>query len=249
MQRYFVNSPLQAGRPIQVSGDIYHHMVHVMRRQLDDQVELVDPDEEVFLAKITKIENSAKFVTLSVLKQLPGQSELPVHITIGCGLSKGDKAEKIVEKGTELGADAFWFFPVRYSVARWEGKKINHKLKRLRKVAQEAAEQSHRTHLPKVDYFASLKDLPDADYTARLVAYEESAKEGEHAVLKQTLNTLKPGAHLVTLFGPEGGFTPAEVTQLVDQQKYVAAGLGPRILRAETAPLYLLSVASYVYEL
>lgn len=87
-----------------------------------------------------------------------------------------------------------------------------------------------------------------ADYDAVLIAYEESAKQGEQAQLVQTFQALEAGQKLLVVFGPEGGLTPNEI------EKFQAAGaklcgLGPRILRTETAPFYLLSAASFYYEL
>lgn len=81
---------------------------------------------------------------------------------------------------------------------------------------------------------------------AKLVAYEESAKQGEHGAL---ISALSPWpASLCVVFGPEGGLAPEELSVLTGQG-FIAAGLGPRILRAETAPLYLLSAVSVLTEL
>lgn len=81
-----------------------------------------------------------------------------------------------------------------------------------------------------------------------MIAYEESAKQGERSTLAQTLTEMKPGEKLLLVFGPEGGFSPEEVN-LFEQNRGVLCGLGPRILRAETAPLYALSTVSYQFEL
>ena len=85
-------------------------------------------------------------------------------------------------------------------------------------------------------------------YDTVLVAYEESAKQGEKSHLAQVLSTCQPGTRLCVLFGPEGGFAPQEIEQFL-QTGAKLCGLGPRILRAETAPLYLLSAVSYQMEL
>ena len=81
-----------------------------------------------------------------------------------------------------------------------------------------------------------------------MVAYEESAKEGEAAALLQSLTGLEAGSKLLFIFGPEGGLSPAEIESFTAKGA-VLAGLGPRILRAETAPLYALSAVSVVTEL
>ena len=81
-----------------------------------------------------------------------------------------------------------------------------------------------------------------------MVAYEESAKQDEHANFKSLLLQLKAGDQLLAVFGPEGGFAEEEIQEFTKHQ-FVLAGLGPRILRAETAPMYLLSAVSYQFEL
>ena len=81
-----------------------------------------------------------------------------------------------------------------------------------------------------------------------VVAYEESAKEGVAAALIQSLTGLEAGCKLLFIFGPEGGLSPAEIESFTAKGA-VLAGLGPRILRAETAPLYALSAVSVVTEL
>ena len=82
----------------------------------------------------------------------------------------------------------------------------------------------------------------------KLIAYEDSAKQGEKSVLAEVLSKLKISSQLMVVFGPEGGLAENEVKQLI-QNGFKACGLGPRILRTETAPLYLLSAVSYQLEL
>ena len=87
-----------------------------------------------------------------------------------------------------------------------------------------------------------------ATYDKILVAYEESAKQGEKSQLVQSFQALQPGQRVLAIFGPEGGITPKEI-EIFTQAGAFLCGLGPRILRCETAPLYLLGAASYQFEL
>ena len=80
------------------------------------------------------------------------------------------------------------------------------------------------------------------------IAYEESAKEGETAVLARELSQVKAGEKILFIFGPEGGISPEEIAAF-DEKGGLKIGLGPRIMRAETAPLYALSSVSYALEL
>ena len=128
--------------------------------------------------------------------------------------------------------------------------KIGEKGRETRKIALGAAEQSKRNFVPSIELFERKSDfLAQLDQFDRVVvAYEESAKEGESAALIQAVAGLEKGAKLLFIFGPEGGLSPAEIESF-EAKGAVLAGLGPRILRAETAPLYALSAISVLLEL
>ncbi|MFC4770771.1 16S rRNA (uracil(1498)-N(3))-methyltransferase [Enterococcus hermanniensis] len=245
MQRYFIDQPYQSA--IKISGEPHHHMSRVMRMTAGNEVFLVFNDQVAIKAKITEIDND--HVLLVEVAKEALQRELPIAITIASGFPKGEKLELIVQKGTELGASDFVAFPGETSVAKWDAKKQQKKQQRLNKIAQEAAEQSHRQALPTV-CFASAKELIRLfeEYDAVLIAYEESAKQGEQAQLVQTFQKLTAGQKLLVVFGPEGGLTPKEI-EVFQTAGAKLCGLGPRILRTETAPFYLLSAASFYYEL
>lgn len=245
MQRYFIDQPYQSA--VKISGEPHHHMSRVMRMTVGNQVFLVFNDQVTVKAEITEIDSD--HVLLAEIEKEALERELPIAITIASGFPKGEKLELIVQKGTELGASAFIAFKGETSVAKWDAKKQQKKQQRLNKIAQEAAEQSHRQALPMVQ-FASEKELIASfnEYDAVLIAYEESAKQGEQAQLVQTFQSLTAGQKLLVVFGPEGGLTPKEI-EAFQSAGAKLCGLGPRILRTETAPFYLLSAASFYYEL
>ena len=149
-----------------------------------------------------------------------------------------------------MGGQAFLVFPASASVVKWDAKKRMKRQQRLEKIAQEAAEQSHRQIVPSVELLETKQDLFERldDYDVVLVAYEESAKQGEKSNAAKILSETKPDSRILAVFGPEGGLSRDEVDYFVEH-KGILCGLGPRILRTETAPLYLLSAASYQWEL
>ena len=128
----------------------------------------------------------------------------------------------------------------------WKHNVVEKKLIRLQEIAKNAAQQSKRRIIPEVVYLDKLTELVDMKEETNLIAYEESAKQGEISLLAQTLQ--KEPRSIMCTFGPEGGFAPDEV-DFLNQQGFLSVGLGPRIMRAETAPMYFLSVLSYKYEL
>ncbi|WP_311406999.1 16S rRNA (uracil(1498)-N(3))-methyltransferase [Liquorilactobacillus uvarum] len=251
MQRYFIEQSKIDSRLV-LPTEIYHHAVIVMRMKPGDCFEVVAADKKVAVMELEEIaEHSA---TARVCKKIEHTVELPLQVTIVCGLSKKDKADWIVQKATELGAQHFIFFSGDYSIVKWDKKKQEKKLVRLRKIIRGASEQSHRVMVPTVSYIENIKTLQLEKYSEKMVAYEEAAKEGETASLAKIVSKVKKqqgsikDLHLVAVFGPEGGISPAEI-QYLKSNDFSLTGLGPRIMRAETAPLYLLSALSYALEL
>jgi len=245
LQRYFAK---QEEDTFIIQEDDYHHIVRVMRMNVGDKIYCVNNDQQVAQCSIENIfENE---VTAKVVQWLEGEIELPVSVSIVSGLPKGDKLEWIIQKGTELGAYEFIPFIAARSVVKWDEKKGAKKLIRWNKIAKEAAEQSHRTMIPEVSTPISMKELikRSKSYDVKIIAYEEEAKEGESAMLTKKLQSMTKGQTILALFGPEGGLSESEVN-LLKEQDFVTCGLGPRILRTETAPLYLLSAVSYHFEL
>ncbi|MFV0560023.1 MAG: 16S rRNA (uracil(1498)-N(3))-methyltransferase [Enterococcus sp.] len=248
MQRYFVNEDYKEQDIYYLKGEMFHHIAHVMRMKPKDTVYLAFQNHLAIVAEITEITEDTILLKERAKENL--EKELPVQITIASGYPKGDKLEWIVQKGTELGAHRFLGFPAQSSVVKWDGKKLSKKKQRLAKIAQEAAEQAHRQVVPEVQLCETATDFFEQldAYDLILVAYEESAKKGESAQLVQALQQAKPGSQIVAIFGPEGGLTPKEIDRLTQLNAKVC-GLGPRILRTETAPLYFLSAVSYQFEL
>ena len=248
MQQYFVKG--SAISPVTIEDkETSKHMFQVMRLKEDDEVTLVFEDGIKRLARVLDVE-ARQF---ELVEELADNVELPIQVTIASGFPKGDKLEFITQKVTELGASQIWAFPADWSVAKWDGKKLGKKVEKLEKIALGAAEQSKRNVVPsiklfekKADFLAQLDQLDQFDRI--IVAYEESAKEGEAAALLQAVTGLETGAKLLFIFGPEGGLSPAEIESF-EAKGSVLAGLGPRILRAETAPLYALSALSVLLEL
>ncbi|MGY2897087.1 16S rRNA (uracil(1498)-N(3))-methyltransferase [Deinococcus sp. UYEF24] len=152
--------------------------------------------------------------------------ETPQPITLAVALLKGDKLSDVVRAGTELGVTTFQLLQTRHADVPEIGEQ---KLVRLRRIAAEASKQSRRAVTPEV-----LAPVPLARLTLNGQGF--LAHPGSTARLTETLDWHGP----VTLVsGPEGGFSDAEVEALT-ASGFTAITLGPRILRAETAPLALL---------
>ncbi|MEH7236077.1 16S rRNA (uracil(1498)-N(3))-methyltransferase [Bacillus sp. JJ1562] len=245
MQRYFVNQMSETQATI--LGEDVNHITRVMRMSVGDSIYCCY-NGRVALCAITEITND--MILANVVEWVENASELPVKVCIASGLPKGDKLEYVIQKGTELGASEFVPFVAGRSIVKWDEKKGQKKVERWGKIAKEAAEQSHRTVVPGVSKPLSFKELLSfsQSFTYKVVAYEEDAKRGESSNLARVLSQLKHGDSLFVVIGPEGGLTEKEVTTLIENE-FISCSFGPRILRTETAPLYVLSAVSYYFEL
>lgn len=250
MQRYIIKESLDTFKDstIHLGEEHYHHMKNVMRFKPETKIYVTDSDGNSCIAEVVAFHEQS--VEIAWVAEDNRTSELPVHITIACGLSKGDKLELIIQKSTELGVHSVVPFPSKHSVVKWDAAKMTKKIARYTRIAQEAAEQSHRQHVPVIQEAMPIAELISFSETFKhkLVAYEENAKEGEFGVFAETLRKLESSDKVLIVFGPEGGLDPSEIDQLTTAG-FLTCSLGPRILRTETAPLYALSAISYQTEL
>lgn len=247
MQRYFVPPQQMEETTCFIKGQDAHHITRVMRLQTGDEVICCDGagrSVQVAIKEITK-----DSVECEILREVDQNRELSIFVTIAQGLPKGDKLEWVIQKGTELGAHRFIPFSSSRTIVKYDSKKEQKKVERWKKIIKEAAEQSHRSILPRIDAVSSWKELlmVEADY--KLVAYEDASLEvlNTSSTFAQALRQIKQGEHLLVIIGPEGGLEEVEVSQL-QEKGFQSISLGKRILRTETASQYVLSAVSFYFE-
>ncbi|MEE3805877.1 16S rRNA (uracil(1498)-N(3))-methyltransferase [Lysinibacillus fusiformis] len=245
MQRYFIETAIENAR---ISGEDARHIERVMRMKQGDKIVVVAQNT----AHICTIEGfEGDEVVIEATGQTIPSPELPIYVTVACGLPKGDKLELITQKATELGMFALQPFEAERSIVKWDKKKGAKKQERLQKIAKEAAEQAHRTHIPEVFEPITFKQLLQQidQFDAVFIADEEDAKAEKRTRFAEKLKNVydKKSKSMLIIFGPEGGISRQESEALLHAGAQTMS-LGPRILRAETAPLYALSAISYEFE-
>lgn len=244
MNRYFVDDVINDDI-YRMDGDNFHHFHHVLRGKEEDKIEIVSLDNKLYLAKARLV--TSDFVDFQILEELNSNVELPVDVTVVVSPLKSDRTDWMMQKITELGVSEVIFTNFKRSVVSWKSNVVEKKLERLKKIAKAASQQSHRLKIPTIQYM-SFNDIKLADYDVKLVAWEESAKEGEKSQLHKSLTDLPAGSKIIIYIGPEGGITEEEILDL-ENKEFKKVGLGPRILRAETAPIFFLSSVSTIIEL
>ncbi|GKV54339.1 ribosomal RNA small subunit methyltransferase E [Sporosarcina sp. NCCP-2222] len=248
MQRYFLTTPFDDQNDESwIEGEDAKHISRVMRMSAGDSIIAVS-ENEAYVSSILEVTTEGVRVKRNPDSLLPNR-EMPVSVSIACGLPKGDKLDYIVQKGTELGMTALLPFEAERSIVKWDAKKGGKKVERLQKIAKEAAEQCHRTVIPEVKEPVSITNLlaEASHYDVLLVADEEDAKSNEPNRIADRLKNVYHKQSVLVVFGPEGGISRKEA-ELLKSAGFLSVSLGPRILRTETAPLYVLSAMSYEFE-
>ncbi len=226
-ERFYTRSLLQIG-PVELDGDEAHHLGVVCRLRAGDLVCLFNGDGCQYPARIQAV--SKRSVSLEVLSQEAPARELSFALTVAAPVPKGDRAQFLVEKLTELGVTTYVPLATQHSVIQPR----EAKLEKLQRYVIEASKQCGRNVLMKVESLASWDDFCKRDDLGpvRLVAHPNQELPG---TWKQQVSA---GSSIALAVGPEGGFTDAEIDR-AGAAGWQAVGLGPRILRVETAALAL----------
>lgn len=199
--------------------------LHVMRLRTGDSVEVFDGRGEAGEAKVQQIDAFGAALQLISRAESTNATEYPQTVTLAIALLKGDKLSDVVRAATELGVSIIQLLHTRYADVPDIG---DNKLSRLRRVAEEAAKQSQRLVIPEVR-----SPLPLPQFQCSEQAFY-AHPGSSHTLLSQVTWQ----APLTLISGPEGGFAPEDLEYL--NRTAAPITLGPRILRAETAPLALL---------
>ena len=218
-----------------LTGSDAHHLAHVMRARLGEQVVLCGPDGLEYTGTVTAILPGR--VEFSVSEGAPSKAEPDLAVTLFVGYPKQGKLEEIIRHSVELGVSRIVPFFSRYCVAA--PKKEDVKNERYNRIAAEAAKQAGRAVLPRVELpLARFSDVCGAlaGYDKALFFYEGGGEPLRAVLAPGSARTLA----LIT--GSEGGFSPEEAGAAAAAGA-VTVGLGPRILRCETAPLAALTAA------
>ena len=231
MHRFYAEGELSPEGLAKLSEEDVRHAQRVLRMQAGDALELFAGGRRYAAVLLA---DDAEGLRCRVSAELPS-TEAKLRVTLYQGLPKADKMEWIVQKAVELGAVAVTPFFSRFCVAA--PKKEEQKNARYARIAAEAAKQCGRGILPRVGMPLTFAQLCGAlpAYDAALLCYE-----GGGAPLRALAARLPRGARVALITGAEGGFAPDEARAL-QQAGAAAIGLGPRILRCETAPLAALA--------
>ena len=228
--RYFVEKPIE-GQQAQLLGAEAHHLAHVMRAKPGTEITLFDGSGDEFLARVERVGRSD--VGLTVLSRSAIDREAPLAVTLGVALPKGDRRRWLVEKAVELGVARL----VPLETAR--GNDRDGALARLRQTVIEASKQCGRNRLLEISAPLSLAEFVEGAPADGWRLFAHSSPHAARRPLGDLLPAPQPPCVSIAI-GPEGGFTPQEF-ELAVARGWQSVGLGPRVLRIETAALAIVA--------
>ena len=237
MQRYFART---LGERVILSDDDVFHLTRVMRARKGDNIEIVS-DGMVYLAEVS----SLRPLEINIVKKLKENNELTNEIILIASLIKGEKMDLVLQKATELGVGEIVLLQSERCVVKIKKDDKEVKIKRFNKILKEASEQSRRSRIPSLYRIIDMQSLRSVEADVKMIAYE--GMEGSTESFNKVLESIKPKQKVAIIIGPEGGFSDKEV-EIATKNKYKKVSLGRRILRAETASIYALSVISNFLE-
>ena len=239
-RRFFVEGAKEIGGIVEIDGADAHKIAHVLRLSIGDRIVVIDSTARTFIAAIAALGR----VVRATIEEEVFDDRAPsaaLRIDVAQAVPKGRRMDFVIEKGSELGVEAFLPFYCERSVGRDVGVE---KAARWRRIARSAAQQCGRKSLPAVLDPMTYETLLErfGEYDAVLFAWELAAPAPLHRRLAEALPA---SGRVLVLVGPEGGFTHAEA-ELAQARGAAMLWLGPRVLRTDTAALVLLAVIGAV---
>jgi 16S rRNA (uracil1498-N3)-methyltransferase len=249
LTRVYVDAALHPGSIVDLGRETGAHLAKVLRARSGDELVLFNGDGREFIGAIDAVRGSRVSASIGAARIIDRES--PCRLTLVQCIPRGDRMDFIVQKATELGIARIVPVLSQRSVVRLDSAQSASKQAHWRAVAVSACEQCGRNRLPTVEapqpllnYLSALAPPgPEPGEAAaagvrclRLVMEPEGEHGGQNGVRPLDIGSLDAVAAADIAIGPEGGFAPEEL-EAFKLSAFIRAGLGPRVLRTETAAI------------
>jgi 16S rRNA (uracil1498-N3)-methyltransferase len=239
MRRFFLPTSHRHDSQAVIDGTEFHHLRHVLRLQVGDDILLCDDQGAEYQGTIATLSLTRAEVTITHFTPAPPRFSL----TLAQGLLKGQKMDLVIEKAVELGVSRIVPLVTKFTVAQLHEGQHQDRLLRWHRIARSAAKQSGSPvpHLGPPQSFAEFLHSV-SDNTPTLLFYEKEQRE----TLKHFAERQPRLSALCVIVGTEGGFADEEVGQAQQAGCHILS-LGPHVLRAETASLVAVSLCQFLW--
>lgn len=233
MQRYFIKEK-DNNYLILESSDI-HHIKNVMRNKVGDLIECIH-EETLYICEIEDL-TSPK---VKIIEERLDDNESKLDVAVAIALVKEQKMDLILQKLTELGINKIIPVAMERSIVKLDESKFNKKKERWEKICKEAAEQSKRNKIPQIMDVHTIKQLKDLSFEHKFICSTRNPQN----LVNNYLQKQDDYATMIFVIGPEGGIAPNE-EDLLTSAGYIPISLGNRIMRVETAAIYIASIINF----
>ncbi|MCM2972652.1 16S rRNA (uracil(1498)-N(3))-methyltransferase [Larsenimonas suaedae] len=234
--RLYVDQALPLGQRLSLPEGPARHLATVLRARVDESVRLFDGHGREVEARVTAI--TRKQVEVEIERECSPTPESPLEVHLGQAISKGDRMDYAIQKAVELGVSEITPLYTERGDVRLKGERAAKKLAHWRGVALSACEQCGRARVPTLHEPCALEDW--------LSMREEPLRLVLHPGKPGWKDPPEPPEAVSVLIGPEGGLGEAEVER-AGHHGFQPLGLGPRVLRTETAPVVALTLLQARY--
>lgn len=231
MHQYFTDSRPLIGAEYRLNEAQEHHAKDVLR--LNNEMIRLVYEGEAYFADCTIAKGKLKVI---VKEKDEAVNEPRAEVILAPALIMRDRFELILQKAAELGATRIVPFTSSRCIIRVKQDKKDRQRERWEKILTEASQQCKRNRIPVLDDICGFSDLKKISADVRIAAYEAAGKDAERIT-----DVYCPERSVLIVIGPEGGFSADEI-DVLKEAGFVPVTLGSRILRAETAAMYALSV-------
>ena len=230
ISRFYTGQALAEGNSISLDEETAHYIARVLRLGPGAALILFNGDGNEYHARLEDV--GKKQVQVKVGNAEQPQRESPLRITLGQGISRGERMDFVLQKSVELGVSTITPLWTTRSQVRLVGKRLDKRLSHWRGIVRSASEQSGRVVLPGLNDTCALTDwCRETTTNCRLVLDPQATL---------TLGELPPADNVRVLIGPEGGLDAEEIA-IAETAGFQRVRLGPRVLRTETAALATLA--------
>lgn len=220
-----------------ISKEINH--IKALRYKPEDIININE-----YVVKIKNIKDNT--FSGKIIQKAKKRGEPYIKITLIQSYLKSDKMEFVLQKAVELGITKFIPVISKNTIVKLDEKDKLKKYDRFEKIVKEAVMQCGRTDNVEVSNIQNILDVDYSKYSHVILCYENS-KNKFHEVINE-IKADKKELNIAVIIGPEGGFSENEVENLLTQNNNIQTVLfGERILRAETASIYALSILDYEF--
>ena len=246
LPRFYCPSALNTGEDLSLPSGTARH-VQVLRLQPDHEITLFNGQGGEFKAVVTHMGRSE--VSVRVGEHHPVERELNIQVHLWSSITANERMDWLLEKATELGAATLLPITAERSVLKLKGERADKKLAHWQAIAVASSEQCGRNRVLQVGQATTLTQALEHLTVApsQAARWVLSLSPGTR-LLQEMIQTIRPAhgqgatqpTEVIVLSGPEGGLSPAEEAQAI-AAGFLPVSLGNRVLRAETAPVAVLS--------